>query len=193
MNILPQIEARKYSSAADIIAETMRRRARFDLAGRKPDTKKPGAETGVPTEKFLARQAPLWDYEAIHFDQHVLDFRRHLWQLAERTSSPTRAYVKDRCKELGVSYADIIGPDRRRCISNLRHLLMWEVKTKFGLSFPAIGRLFGGRDHTTALYSVSKIEAEKDGAAKAQAFVARKILMREKAYYYRQLAKGRSE
>ncbi|MEH2695607.1 hypothetical protein DXU03_00040 [Rhizobium johnstonii] len=52
--------------------------------------------------------------------------------------------------------------------------------------------MFGGRDHTTALYSVSKIEAERNSEASvAQEFIARKILMREKAHQYRELARSR--
>nr|WP_281410911.1 helix-turn-helix domain-containing protein [Rhizobium leguminosarum] len=140
----------------------------------------------------MAKQCPLWEFEAINFEQHVVDYRRHLWLEVERQGSPARAYVRARCEELGVPYAAIMGRTRVRKVSDLRQLLMWEVHSKFGLSYPAIGRMFGGRDHTTALYSVSKIEAERNSEASvAQEFIARKILMREKAHQYRELARSR--
>lgn len=187
MNILPRIEARQYTTGAEIIAEAMRRKARLAAAQKL----KTSAISEPPKRAHMAKQCPLWEFEAVNFDQHIVDYRRHLWLEVERQGSPTRAYVRSRCDELSVSYAAIMGRTRVRKVSDLRQLLMWEVHSKFGLSYPAIGRLFGGRDHTTALYSVSKIEAERNAdAAKAQEFVAKKILMREKANHYRALAKA---
>lgn len=189
MDILPRIQARTYTTGAEIIAEAMRRKLRFASAVRK---EKPKVEE-VKVTRYKARQAPLWDFEAIYFDQHVIEFRRHLWMQAERQAHPPRAFLRERCEELGVPYAVIISKTRTRKVSDVRQLLMWEVHSKFGISYPALGRLFGGRDHTTALYSVSKIEAERNAdAAKAQEFVARKTLMRERAHHYRELAKERA-
>jgi hypothetical protein len=189
MNILPRIEARTYKTGAEIIAEAMRRKLRFASAAQQ---EKPKVAEEVKLARYKARQAPLWDFEAIYFDQHVIDFRRHLWMEVERQANPPRAFLRDRCEELGISYDVIISKTRTRKVSDVRQLLMWEVHSKFGLSYPAIGRMFGGRDHTTAIYSVSKIEAERNAdAAKAQEFVARKILMREKAHHYRELSKRR--
>ena len=38
--------------------------------------------------------------------------------------------------------------------------LMYIMKYELGLTYPAIGREIGGRDHTTAMHSVEKIEKE---------------------------------
>ena len=37
---------------------------------------------------------------------------------------------------------------------------MYLLKYEAGMTFPAIGRTIGGRDHTTAMHSVEKIERE---------------------------------
>jgi hypothetical protein len=61
--------------------------------------------------------------------------------------------------ECGVSRADILGTDRRARIVEARHLAMYAVHDVIRtLSLPVVGRLFGGRDHTTVLHAVRKIE-----------------------------------
>lgn len=105
---------------------------------------------------------PAWKEEEMQFDAHVHQFRR---RLAEMAFNPARTHIKDRCTELGLSYQAIIGQGRRREIVIFRQLFMWEIQQKFGLSYPAIGRLFGGRDHTTALHAVRKIEKMKAAGA----------------------------
>lgn len=48
---------------------------------------------------------------------------------------------------------------RRDAISaRARQVAMWLVRQMTPLSMPAIGRRFGGRDHTTVLHSIGKID-----------------------------------
>lgn len=93
--------------------------------------------------------------EWVEPDAHVKQYERRLVDIA---ANPAKVYQRDRCAEMGVSHAEVAGGGRRREITRPRHILMWEVLTKFGLSFPATGRLFGARDHTTVLYAVRKVE-----------------------------------
>jgi chromosomal replication initiator protein len=37
---------------------------------------------------------------------------------------------------------------------------MYLIKELFGLSLVDIGRLFGGRDHSTVIHSIAKVEEE---------------------------------
>ncbi|MCA0340174.1 MAG: hypothetical protein LCH99_10610 [Proteobacteria bacterium] len=78
---------------------------------------------------------------------------------------PCREYVRDRCIQLGVDLQDVLGPNRAKPISFIRHLLMWEIKTKIRteMSYPDIGRIFGGRDHTSVLFACRKIQEMIDG------------------------------
>ena len=52
---------------------------------------------------------------------------------------------------------DIVGPSRRKEITEARHLSVYLCRDLLGLSLATIGMHFGGRDHTTALYAYRKV------------------------------------
>jgi len=54
--------------------------------------------------------------------------------------------------------ADICGTKRDKEIVVPRQVTMYLMREELGLSFPKIAAAVGGRDHTTAMHSVSKIE-----------------------------------
>ncbi len=54
--------------------------------------------------------------------------------------------------------SDITGPKRDRDIVVPRQISMYLMKEQLNLSFPKIAATVGGRDHTTAMHSVRKIE-----------------------------------
>ena len=58
----------------------------------------------------------------------------------------------------GVTWDDVRGIRRTKPLLKPRRECMYEVATQRpDLSLPAIGRIFGGRDHTTILHSVRKV------------------------------------
>lgn len=59
---------------------------------------------------------------------------------------------------LGVSKDEIEGPYRNREIVRARNLTVYILREYGGMSFSTIGRLLGGRNHTTAIYSYRKIK-----------------------------------
>jgi hypothetical protein len=64
--------------------------------------------------------------------------------------------------ECGVSRSHILGTYRRARIVRARHLAMYLVgETSPELSLPVLGRLFGGRDHTTVLHAIRKAEQRR--------------------------------
>jgi chromosomal replication initiator protein len=60
-----------------------------------------------------------------------------------------------------IRLADMIGPKRARTIARPRQVAMYLAKSLTTRSLPEIGRRFGGRDHTTIMHGVRKIEELK--------------------------------
>jgi chromosomal replication initiator protein len=59
----------------------------------------------------------------------------------------------------GFSIDDICGRSRRRPLVTARQVGMYVFRELTDLSYPAIAREFGGRDHTTVIHAVEKISA----------------------------------
>ena len=93
-----------------------------------------------------------------------------------KTPLSPREVIMICCVEEGTTYADMIGDGRTRALAHPRQRMMWMMrKAKPNLSFPEIGRRFGGRDHTTVIHAMSAVEArcqQDDGErAKLEALV----------------------
>ncbi len=59
-----------------------------------------------------------------------------------------------------VTVADVMGRSRFQYIVDVRHLAMVEVSKRFPwMSYPQMGRLFGGRDHSTIMHALRKFGA----------------------------------
>ena len=57
------------------------------------------------------------------------------------------------------SIEDIKGKSRQRPLVTARQVAMYVFRELTDLSYPAIAREFGGRDHTTVIHAVEKIKA----------------------------------
>jgi chromosomal replication initiator protein len=68
---------------------------------------------------------------------------------------------------------DIKGPSRQRQVALARQVAMTLCRSQLALSLPEIGRLFGGRDHTTVLASLRKIEEMRETDIGVQSVLAR--------------------
>ncbi|MDB5531953.1 MAG: chromosomal replication initiator protein DnaA, partial [Hyphomicrobiales bacterium] len=80
-----------------------------------------------------------------------------------RTSEPKRVRIEDIQKlvasHYNVSKPDILSSRRTATVVRPRQIAMYLSKVLTLRSLPEIGRRFGGRDHTTVLHAVRKIEA----------------------------------
>ncbi len=70
---------------------------------------------------------------------------------------------KATAEHFGLKQADLISERRNRAIARPRQAAMWLAKQLTTRSLPDIGRRFGGRDHTTVLHAVRRIEELKAG------------------------------
>ena len=68
---------------------------------------------------------------------------------------------KATAEHFGLKQADLISERRNRAIARPRQAAMWLAKQMTTRSLPDIGRRFGGRDHTTVLHAVRRIEELK--------------------------------
>lgn len=66
--------------------------------------------------------------------------------------------LKRTCEYYKIRQVDMISPNRQRAIARPRQMAMYLCKRLTQRSLPEIGKKFGGRDHTTILYGVRKIE-----------------------------------
>jgi len=64
-------------------------------------------------------------------------------------------------EHFNIRMSDMIGPKRQRSIARPRQVAMYLSKTLTTRSLPDIGRRFGGRDHTTVMHGVRRIEELK--------------------------------
>jgi chromosomal replication initiator protein len=75
---------------------------------------------------------------------------------------PRRIRIEDIQKivagHYNVSKHDLLSARRTRAIVRPRQIAMYLAKTMTPRSFPEIGKRFGGRDHTTVLHAVRKVE-----------------------------------
>ncbi|MBC7143501.1 MAG: chromosomal replication initiator protein DnaA [Rhodobacteraceae bacterium] len=60
-----------------------------------------------------------------------------------------------------IRLSDMIGPKRVRTIARPRQVAMYLAKSMTTRSLPEIGRRFGGRDHTTIMHGIRKVEELK--------------------------------
>jgi len=60
-----------------------------------------------------------------------------------------------------IRLSELIGPKRVRTIARPRQIAMYLAKQLTSRSLPEIGRRFGGRDHTTVMHGVKRVEELK--------------------------------
>ncbi|MFN0029102.1 MAG: chromosomal replication initiator protein DnaA [Acidimicrobiales bacterium] len=65
--------------------------------------------------------------------------------------------MDETCRRFGFTKDEITGASRRRPLVAARQISMYVMRELTDLSYPAIAREFGGRDHTTVIHAVEKI------------------------------------
>ena len=84
-----------------------------------------------------------------------------------------KGFMEDRAKKInkgkiiktvseffGVPISDIESNKRKKEIAKARQISMYLLRDMLNLPFSSIGDSFGGRDHTTVMHSVNKIDSE---------------------------------
>jgi chromosomal replication initiator protein len=102
-----------------------------------------------------------------------------------RPQEPRRIKIEDIqrvvARQYNVSRSDLLSSRRTANVVRPRQVAMYLAKTLTLRSLPEIGRRFGGRDHTTVLHAVRKIEAlvVKDNALSEEVEALKRQLQQE--------------
>jgi len=65
-------------------------------------------------------------------------------------------------KLYGLTKEDLVRKGRKKEVSHPRQIMMFFLRDELQMPFSAIGEIFGGRDHTTALHAFEKINKQKE-------------------------------
>ncbi|MBI2238670.1 MAG: chromosomal replication initiator protein DnaA [Actinobacteria bacterium] len=74
------------------------------------------------------------------------------------TEIPPQLILEETARYYGLSVEDLMSTSRSRPLTIARHVAMYLLRENTGLSLIKIGEMFGGRDHSTALYAINKID-----------------------------------
>lgn len=98
------------------------------------------------------------------------DFQRHI-RLSEDRAAPEltpERILEVAANHFGLTVADLTGHSRRKELVFARQAAMTLCRSLLGMSYPALGRLFGGKDHSTVLYSIRKFQQIQDDDAETK-------------------------
>jgi chromosomal replication initiator protein len=102
-------------------------------------------------------------YASLNHQSLTVDLARHALSdiIGNQQSRPiTPKLIIDKTSEMfGFTVEEIKGASRRRPLVTSRQIAMYAFRELTDLSYPAIAREFGGRDHTTVIHAVDKIGA----------------------------------
>lgn len=75
----------------------------------------------------------------------------------QKNSLTPKNIIKKVAEYFDISIEDIIGPCRKKNLTEPRQIIMYLIRDELKLSFPVIGQELGGRDHTTVIHACDKI------------------------------------
>ena len=118
-------------------------------------------ENGRELEGAITRLYATWQYMRTPI---TLDIAETVIRDLVQNLEPRRIKIEDILRIIsrhyGVSKGDLLSQRRHRSVVWPRQIGMYLAKHLTARSLPEIGRRFGGRDHTTVLHAIRKIEGE---------------------------------
>lgn len=157
------IHARRYETAEEMLRKGQEIRKRLMQPANAWKAPLKLVDPVKPSRKKIY-VAPLWTRADLEFDAHVFAF-------VDYQRSKCRNHMRKRCADFNITMEELVGPVRERVLVNIRHTIIWEIKTqvKPDASYPEVGRLFN-IDHTSCLYAVRRVEKARQEGVDILAF-----------------------
>jgi chromosomal replication initiator protein len=111
-------------------------------------------------EGALVRVAAWAELTGQIIDQELTE--RALQDLIPQTENeiPPQLIMEETASYFTLTTGDLVSKSRSRPLTTARHIGMYIMRECTGLSLVKIGEIFGGRDHTTVLHGIKKVEDE---------------------------------
>jgi chromosomal replication initiator protein len=111
-------------------------------------------------EGALVRVVAWSELTAQRIDRELAE--RALQDLIPQTEHeiPPQLIMEQTADYFSLSTGDLVSKSRSRPLTQARHIAMYLMRECTGLSLMKIGEIFGGRDHTTVLHGIKKVEDE---------------------------------
>ena len=88
------------------------------------------------------------------------DVRRYLAEKPDPDTPEIRDIAIAAAKHFGLSLSDLRSASRRRTVVDARNITAHLARTHLGQSLQQIGQYLGGRDHTTILHGIRKVDEQ---------------------------------
>ncbi len=96
--------------------------------------------------------------DLLDHDVSVQDIESVLAHTADNAAVTPQTIIRVVAARYGVRPDDLTSDKRQPKVARARQIAMFLCRSLLGASYPALGRLFGGRDHSTVIHSVKKIQ-----------------------------------
>ncbi len=118
-------------------------------------------ESGRELEGAVTRLHATWQYMRTPITVDVAQTMiRDLVNAVEQRRIKIEDILRAVTRHFGISRGEILSERRHRSVVRPRQIGMYLAKQLTERSLPEIGRRFGGRDHTTVLHAIRKIDSE---------------------------------
>lgn len=129
------------------------------------------------TRKLEGVLAKLHSKHTLLHTEITLELAKEILGSTEQPTFPINSIkpnevLKAVCAQYHISPAILKGKGRSQKFVLPRHIAMYILKHDLGIPFTEIGAFFGGRDHTTVMHAVEKIENEMHSDSEMQTSVS---------------------
>ena len=110
-------------------------------------------------EGTLNKISAFWDLEGRQLDEESVS--RAIQDMRENDSVPSPAVIIQHiCKYYNIDEETLRGKNQSHGVANARQIAMYLIRDMVKIPLTEIGREFGGKDHTTVLHSLKKVQQQ---------------------------------